>query len=69
MREFAKKYLVAPLAGVTPLVLLATNAHAVAALTVPAIDLTDFYSACGVLLTALIAIWVAVKVIGFFKHR
>lgn len=43
-----------------------TKAHAVG-LTVPAIDLTDFYTAVGVLLTALVAIWVAYRVIAFFK--
>jgi len=44
-------------------------ANAAGNLTVPAIDLTDFYSAAAVLLTALTAIWIAVKVIGFFKSK
>jgi hypothetical protein len=48
---------------------IATPAHAVGTLTVPAIDLTDFYAAAVVLLGALAAMWIAHKVIGFFKSK
>lgn len=44
-------------------------ANAAGVLTVPAIDLTDFYAAAAVLLTALTAIWIATKVIGFFRTK
>jgi hypothetical protein len=44
------------------------NANATG-LTAPTIDLTDFYAAAAVLLTALAALWIANKVIGFFRTK
>lgn len=44
-------------------------ANAAGTITVPAIDLTDFYAAVAVLLGALTAIWIANKVIGFFRTK
>jgi hypothetical protein len=50
-------------------VLAPLSVHAAGTLTVPAIDLTDFYAAAVVLLGALAAMWIAHKVIGFFKSK
>lgn len=46
---------------------LATNAFAEGNLTVPAVDLSDFYVGVGVVLTAVAGIYVANKVKGFIR--
>lgn len=65
--QFVKKAALAVAGAVG--VAAATAAPSHAALTVPAVDLTDMYTAVGVLLTALTAIWIVYKVIGFFKGK
>lgn len=55
--------LVAAVTTLAPMSAFATG------LTVPAIDLTDFYAAAVVLLGALAAMWIAHKVIGFFRSK
>ena len=42
-------------------------AHAVGTLTPPTIDLTDFYAVAAVIMTAIAAIWIAKKVLAFFR--
>lgn len=64
MKKFQSMYLALSL-----LLASAVPSFATGTLTVPAIDLTDFYAAAAVLMTALAAMWIAHKVIGFFKGK
>jgi len=43
--------------------------HAAGTLTAPTIDLTDFYAVIAVIMTAIAAIWIARKILGFFGSR
>lgn len=65
--SFCKKSALALAAAVGLGITAVTDSHA--ALVVPAIDLTDLYTAVGVLLTALTAIWIVYKVVGFFRGK
>jgi len=67
LKDKAVALVAAGSAALTALSVSRTAHAAGGTLTPPTIDLTDFYAVAAVIMTAIAAIWIAKKVLAFFR--